>query len=61
MRYVVTIEDKMSATMMAERDNPSDIIEKLERFNDHLPDIDTNINKSDHQRIWIFLNKLPKE
>ena len=61
MDEMVTIEDKMSDLKMGEKDDPSDIAEKLERFNDHLADIDPNIEKSDQQMISIFLNKLPKE
>ena len=61
MDEMVTIEDKMSALEMSEKEDPSKIAEKLERLNDHLADIDPDIEKSDQQMISIFLLKLPKE
>ena len=57
---MVTIEDKMNAIAMADSEDPSDMAEKLEDFNDHLEDVDPSIKKSPQQMIFMFLNKLPK-
>ena len=45
MDEMVTIEDKMNAITMADSEDPSDMAEKLEGFNDHLEDI------SKHQKV----------
>ena len=57
---MVTIEDKMNAIAMADKEDPPNMAENLEDFNDHLEDIDPNIKKLPHQMISMLINKLPK-
>ena len=39
MDEMVTIEDKINAVAKADSEDPSDMAEKLEDFNDHLEDL----------------------
>jgi len=57
---MVTIEDKMTRLNMNEDEDPSNIVEELEKLNDHLADINKANEKTDQQMISIFFNKLPK-